>query len=258
MYGVWSNPIAYHTGKLLSIVASLPDNEYIENVRVILEGGDAEMISLHWAVFNTLVYNWARFEEDCRGRRRCKISDYLPEGVDPRQASSFFNDETRRVIVQACVDLAPDWVIPSWVKWVAGRYGIDLSVLRGLSWGELLGRLADYSVYVWGLRGLTASYMEFFQMEGMEYALVVVSHVHWEIVEATAEPLEAALEPIRRRFSVTLEEVRKASFEAGLRFAESEGRSRLGLREVSERAVRRLREALVETLEEVREAKKDS
>ncbi len=249
---VWNNPLAYHTSKLIMIVAGLPEDEYREVVRSLLEEVDVSSILFHWAVFNTLVYNWAMFEEECRARRRCHDRRYLPEGVEPRSASAFFNEETRRVLVEACADMAPDWVIPSWVKWVANRLGIELKSYKEEGWGEMLARLVDYSVYVWGLRGLAHGYMEYFQVEGFEYAMVVASHVRWELVETLAEPLEAALEPLKRRFLVILEAVRKAAFEAATRFAETGGESKLGLGEIAERAVKRLRSTLIESLEEAR------
>lgn len=253
MSGVWSNPLAYHTSRLLAIVAKLPEDEYRSIVKSVLEGGDAELVAFHWGAFNTILYNWAMFEEECRGKRRCSHREYLPEGVEPGRASSFFSEELRRLIVNACVDLAPDWVLPSWVKWVAARFGVDLSVLKKLEWSELLGRLVDYSVYVWGVRGISQSHLEYYQIEGMEYASVVASHVHWELVEATAEPLEAAIEPLRREFSVVLESVRKAAFEAAIRFIESGGKARLGLLDQASEAIRKLRLALIRVLEDTRE-----
>lgn len=253
MSGVWSNPLAYHTSRLITIVAKLPEDEYRETIKKLLEDADAELVAFHWGAFNTILYNWAMFEEECRGRRRCNAREYLPEGVEVNKASTFFSEEVRRLIVNACVDLAPDWVLPSWVKWVAARFGVDLTVLKKLGWAELLGRLVDYSVYVWGLRGISQSHLEYYQIEGLEYASVVASHVHWELVEATAEPLEAALEPLRREFGFTLESVRKAAFEATIRFIESGGRERLGLLDKASEAVKKLRAALVRILEDTRE-----
>ena len=250
--GAWGNPLAYHTNRLLSIVSRLPEEEYRKTIDKLLEGGDAELVALHWGAFNTILYNWSMFEEMCRGRRRCEARRYLPEGVEPNRASSFFSEEIRRLLVNACVDLAPDWVLPSWIKWVAARYGVDLSTLRRLDWGDLLGRLVDYSVYVWGLRGISQSHLEYYQIEGMEYAAVVASHVHWELVEATAEPLEAALEPLRKSFNVTLEDVRRRAFDATLKFLEAGGEERLGLRPIAEEAVKKLRLILAELLENAR------
>ncbi len=253
--GAWSNPMAYYTARLLGIVSGLPDDEYYEVLEALRFEDNSDIVVLHVGAFNMVVYAWAMFEEECRGRGRCR-NPYLPDGVEPNQAASFFNEEVRRVVVQACVDLAPDWVVPSWVKWAANRYGIDLSVLKQLSWGQLLARLADYSVYMWALRGLTAGYLEYFQLSSMEYATVVASHVHWEIVEAAAEPLEAALEPLRRRFSYTLEAVRKRAFDAAVRFAESGGSERLGLAEALQRATRELRDAIIDLLEKEREVER--
>ncbi len=252
MASSWNNPLAYHTSKLLIIIAGLPDEEYKEVVSRLLEDLDPSSVLFHWGVFNTLVYNWAMFEEECRARRRCYDKRYLPEGVEPRGASAFFNEETRRVLAEACADMAPIWVIPSWIKWVANRLGIEIEGYREEDWGETLSKLVDYSVYIWGLRGLAHGYMEYFQIEGLEYATVVASHVRWELVETLAEPLESALEPLKRRFSLHLEKVRKVAFEAAIRFAETDGNANLGLREVAETALTRLREALVEALEEAR------
>lgn len=236
------------TQHFIELLMSLSAREFKDITFSLEVGGKEDLIALHLASFTRTSLAWLEWEKNCRNKLWKKECKDVVEAVEETGlgVATYYNTTLKTLVVKACIDLAPDWLVPYWVKWFAHHNGLkELFELHKLDTREQLNRLVDYPIYAYMLHGIGKALVEEFERVGGTSSATAM-YIYWDIIEPLYEVVVVGLEPLPSFIS---EELRKASYEAYNAARRAiRGKSRLGLLPLTLNTSRSLREKLARYL----------
>jgi len=236
------------TQHFIELLMSLNTREFKDVTFSLETGGKEDLIALHLASFTRTSLAWLEWERNCRNRpwrRECRETVEAIEQTGLGVAT-YYNTTLKTLVVKACTDLAPDWLVPYWVKWFAHHNGLkELFEIHKLDTREQLNRLVDYPIYTYMLHGIGKALIEEFEQQGGTSSATAM-YIYWDIIEPLYEVVVVGLEPLPSSISEELRRVSYKAYNATRRAINSKGR--LGLLPLTLHTSRSLREKLARYL----------
>jgi len=137
-----------------------------------------EVVATYFHLSLTPIILWVSWEYRCRDRgEREKTGSECGD----RKATRF-NSSIREIVFKASIDLAPPWLLSSWVLRHLKYTGMDAVDLDKNGLAGIVAKAISYPAYLALISGATKSIIDSTSRMHYEHANITASYIYWEIV----------------------------------------------------------------------------